>query len=193
MIDSELGEIPEGWKATKIGNLMENYDRYRIPLSKLERQKRQGEYPYYGAASKMDTVNDFIFNGVYLLLGEDGTVVDEKGYPVLQYVHGKFWVNNHAHVLQGKKELNITTEWLKLWFSHQKVNSIITGAVQPKISQKNLNNMDSVLADKKILISFNDTVKFIFSKILTYETENSSLVELRDTLLPKLLSGEIEV
>lgn len=193
MIDSELGEIPKGWEVTKIGNLMENYDRHRIPLSKLERQKRQGEYPYYGAASKMDTVNDFIFNGVYLLLGEDGTVVDEKGYPVLQYVHGKFWVNNHAHVLQGKKELNITTEWLKLWFSHQKVNSIITGAVQPKISQKNLNNMDSVLADKKILISFNDTVKFIFSKILTYETENSSLVELRDTLLPKLLSGEIEV
>ena len=193
MIDSELGEIPEGWEIVTIGNLMNNFDRFRIPLSKIERQKRQGHYPYYGAASHMDNVDSFIFDGIYLLLGEDGTVVDPNGYPVLQYIDGKFWVNNHAHVLQGKEELNITTEWLKLWFSHQKVNSIITGAVQPKISQRNLNNMDSLLAKDKVLINFNQIIKPIFNKILVCEKENSKLANLRDTLLPKLLSGEIEM
>ena len=71
-------------------------------------------YPYYGATSCMDYVDNYIFDGKYLLLGEDGTVIDKNGYPILQYVEGKFWVNNHAHIITGK--LGYTVEILYLIF-----------------------------------------------------------------------------
>ncbi len=109
MVDSDLGEIPKGWKVFYLNEIANCFDNKRIPLSSMERAKRKGSYPYYGAASLMDYVDDFIFDGVYLLIGEDGSVTDNLGYPVIQYVFGKFWTNNHAHVLQGT---NISTELL---------------------------------------------------------------------------------
>ncbi|MBC1604878.1 restriction endonuclease subunit S [Listeria rocourtiae] len=191
MIDSELGKIPEKWLVQAIGSCMENYDRKRVPLSKLERQKRKGSYPYYGAASLLDYVDDYIFDGTYLLLGEDGTVLTEKGKPVLQYISGKFWVNNHAHVLMGKED--ISTEWLMLFFKQVSVKSIVTGAVQPKISQRNLNSLPVILGTDNVHKLFNLIVKPLFNKMIILERENITLSELRDTLLPKLLSGELEL
>src|SRR5699024_8867397 len=112
MVESELGMIPQGWSEGVLKDITLNFDRKRVPLSKLEREKRDKIYPYYGAASLMDYVDDYIFDGIYVLVGEDGTVTDDKGYPILQYVWGKLWVNNHAHVLQGKN--NFTTEFIYL-------------------------------------------------------------------------------
>ncbi|QOP73395.1 restriction endonuclease subunit S [Pediococcus acidilactici] len=92
-----------------IGSYIKNYDKDRKPLSKKERSQMPGKYRYIGATSVNDYINKYTFDGIYLLLGEDGTVQDDKGYPILQYIHGKFWPNNHAHVLQGYK---VSTEWL---------------------------------------------------------------------------------
>ena len=64
-------------------------------------------YPYYGATSLMDYVDNYLFDGIYLLLGEDGTVVDNLGFPILQYVYGRFWVNNHAHIITGKEGFSV--------------------------------------------------------------------------------------
>ena len=80
-------------------------------------------YPYYGAASLMDLVDNYIFDGKYLLLGEDGTVVDDAGYPILQYVWGQFWVNNHAHILTGR--LGYDVESLYMLFKQTPVKSIV--------------------------------------------------------------------
>ena len=92
--------LPDGWRVGTVGEIIEIHDSKRIPLSGAEREKMEKKlYPYYGAASLMDFVDDYIFDGKYLLLGEDGTVVDDAGYPILQYVWGRFWVNNHAHIL----------------------------------------------------------------------------------------------
>lgn len=89
--------LPDGWRVGTVGEIIEIHDSKRIPLSGTERKKMKKKiYPYYGAASLMDYVDDYIFDGKYLLLGEDGTVIDNAGYPILQYVWGKFWVNNHA-------------------------------------------------------------------------------------------------
>ena len=99
--------IPKGWHEGTIQDVVIYHDKKRKPLSGMQRAEMQGEYRYYGAASILDYVNDYLFDGTYLLLGEDGTVVTEDGFPVLQYVTGKFWVNNHAHVLTG--QLNICT------------------------------------------------------------------------------------
>ena len=89
--------LPEGWRKGKLGEIIELHDSKRIPLSGNERAKMEKIYPYYGAASLMDYVNNYLFDGIFLLLGEDGTVITEDGFPMLQYVWGKFWVNNHAH------------------------------------------------------------------------------------------------
>lgn len=153
--------------------------------------KMKKNYPYYGAASLMDYVDDFIFDGKYLLLGEDGTVVDEAGYPILQYVWGRFWVNNHAHILTGKLGYNV--ESLYILFKQTPVKSIVTGAVQPKISQANLCSIQVVIPPVKLLTEYNSVVEPLFAQLRINNEEVKSLATLRDTLLPRLMSGEIDV
>ncbi len=192
MVESELGLIPKGWEVKELGEIIDIHDSKRIPLSKKEREKREKKYPYYGAASLMDYVDEFIFDGTYVLLGEDGTVVNEDGSPVLQYVWGKFWVNNHAHVLSGKK--GISTNFLYILLSNLNVSGAITGAVQLKINQKNLKEMKIIMPnDMKLVSHFSDIVDKSFEKIRVKRDENKNLVLLRDSLLPKLMSGEIRV
>ena len=93
--ESELGLVPRGWSHVSLREVASIFDSKRVPLSGQDRAKRQGPYPYYGAAALMDSVDDYLFDGVYLLMGEDGSVVGAEGYPVTQYVWGKIWVNNH--------------------------------------------------------------------------------------------------
>ena len=183
--------FPNGWRVGTIGEIIQIHDSKRIPLSGAERMKMKKNYPYYGAASLMDYVDDFIFDGKYLLLGEDGTVVDEAGYPILQYVWGRFWVNNHAHILTGKLGYNV--ESLYILFKQTPVQSIVTGAVQPKISQANLCSIQVVIPPVKLLTEYNSVVEPLFAQLRINNEEVKSLATLRDTLLPKLMSGEIDV
>ena len=182
---------PNDWTIGTIGDIIELYDSKRIPLSGSQRDKMDKIYPYYGATSLMDYVDDYLFDGIYLLLGEDGTVVDQYGFPILQYVEGKFWVNNHAHILTGKKGFSVET--LYLLFSLTNVKSIVTGAVQQKISQSNLKKVEIVIPAKEILSNFDEIVQPIFAQIRNICREIEKLTQLRDTLLPKLMSGELNV
>ncbi|KHF29984.1 EcoKI restriction-modification system protein HsdS [Paenibacillus sp. P1XP2] len=189
--ESELGLIPKGWTVGVFENISSCYDSKRVPLSKKERESRAKIYPYYGAASLMDYVDDYLFEGVYVLMGEDGTVVDEEGFPVLQYVWGKFWVNNHAHVLKGNSAFS--EEYIYLLLKRTNVKHIVTGAVQPKINQKNMNSIKVVIPPKDILYKFNKTISGLFGLIRENTDQNRILINIRDTLLPKLMSGEIRV
>ncbi|MCM1212249.1 MAG: restriction endonuclease subunit S [Blautia sp.] len=185
-------ELPNGWRIGTIGEIIEIHDSKRIPLSGAARMKMKKKiYPYYGAASLMDYVDNFIFEGKYLLLGEDGTVINDSGYPILQYVWGQFWVNNHAHILTGKLGFNV--ESLYMLLRQTSVKSIVTGAVQPKISQANLRSVQVVIPPEKILLSYNDQVGNLFTMIRANEEENELLSVIRDVLLPKLMSGEIDL
>jgi len=191
MVESELGMIPKGWKTSKLKDIMILHDNKRIPLSRREREKRKGQYPYYGAASLMDYVDDYLFDGRYILLGEDGTVEDKNGYPTLQYVDGKFWVNNHAHVLEAKNGYDLNSLYILL--KNTNIRSIITGAVQKKINQTNLKSLKVILPSIDTLIFYNDTIRENFDVIINNEKENAFLSKTRDTLLPRLMNGEIEV
>ena len=185
-------ELPDGWRIGSVGEIIEIHDSKRIPLSGAERAKMEKKtYPYYGAAALMDYVDDYIFDGKYLLLGEDGTVVDKAGYPILQYVWGQFWVNNHAHILTGKLGFNV--ESLYMLFKQTPVKAIVTGAVQPKISQTNLRSIQAVIPPQKLLTDYNSQIAPLFALLRTNEETNKSLTALRDTLLPKLMSGELDV
>lgn len=185
-------DLPVGWRVGTVGEIVEIHDSKRIPLSGSQRSKMEKRiYPYYGAASLMDYVDEYIFDGKYLLLGEDGTVVDDTGYPILQYVWGQFWVNNHAHILTGKLGFNV--ESLLLLFKRTPVKSIVTGAVQPKISQANLRSIQVVIPPQTDLDAFNELICPLFDQIRQNQDQNKALASMRDALLPKLMSGEIDV
>ncbi len=166
----------------QIGSFIKNYDRFRKPLSKKQRSEIPGNYRYIGATSVMDHINQYNFNGIYLLLGEDGTVVDDNGYPILQYIFGKFWPNNHTHVLKGK---DISTEWLYLFFRQRKVSNIVTGAVQKKISQKSLHSLTFRSPSKDNYLKFDKIIQPIFKSIRIRMKENSSLFQLKQILLKR--------
>ncbi len=193
LFPSSFGDdgLPMEWSVGTYGDAMSIYDSKRVPLSKPQREKKQGVFPYYGATSCMDHVDEYLFDGVYLLMGEDGSVVRENGTPFLQYVWGKFWVNNHAHVLQGAN--GFSTEHLFCGLSAENVTSHVTGAVQLKINQANMRRIPIVVPTQQILSAFSDSVLPFFDKRRLNIEENQTLAELRDTLLPKLMSGEIRV
>lgn len=185
------GEMPGDWHLGTVEEIIELHDSKRKPLSGRQRDDMEKIYPYYGATSIMDYVDNYIFDGIYLLLGEDGSVIDTEGYPILQYVFGKFWPNNHAHVITGEKGFSV--EMLYLLFSLTNVQSIVTGAVQLKISQQNLKTVEVVIPSYEAITEFDEMIQPIFREIRRLRTENDKLTTLRDNLLPKLMSGELDV
>lgn len=188
---SSDGNLPDGWRLGTVGDIIQLHDSKRVPLSGAERDKMAKVYPYYGAASRMDYVDSYLFDGIYLLLGEDGTVVDSLGFPILQYVYGQFWVNNHAHIITGKEGFSV--EELYLLFSLTNIKSIVTGAVQQKVSQQNLKKVPAIIPSKEALDAFDEIIQPVFTQIRNLRDENANLAMLRDTLLPKLMSGERDV
>lgn len=185
--NEELGkEIPEGWEVGTLGEITLNYDSKRKPVTSSERKK--GVYPYYGAAALMDYVDDYIFDGTYVLLGEDGTVINKDGTPVLQFVWGKIWVNNHAHVLQGTNGFNVNSLYLLL--KNTNVSEIVTGGVQAKINKANLNSIITLIPSNKILEIFNKEIEYYFESIKNYKTQNQKLTQLQSLLLSRLATLE---
>ena len=190
LVDSELGPIPEGWRASNLGEVSLNFDRLRKPLSKMKRAELQGPYPYYGAARVFDFLEDYIFDGTYLLVAEDGSVMTSSGTPVLQYVTGKFWANNHTHILQGDV---VSTEFLYMALREFPIQGYVTGAAQPKINQANLNRIPVLAASQAVQRAFDDTVKALLTLVQVLRAQNANLRATRDLLLPRLVSGEIDV
>ena len=174
----------------KLENIIEIFDSKRKPMSSREREKHKGIYPYYGATSIIDYVDDYIFDGEYLLMGEDGTVKTKEGFPVLQYIWGKNWINNHAHVLKGK---NISTEYLLFILRKQNIENIITGAVQPKINQENMNNLEVYIGDEIVNNEVDKSFVSIINKIRNTIEENIHLAKLRDDTLKEFMKGELKL
>ena len=185
------GAIPSGWHWGTVSEIAEYHDTKRAPLSERDRKSLAKTYPYYGASSIVDYVDRYLFDGIYLLLGEDGTVTDREGHPVLQYVDGKFWVNNHAHILSGKN--GFSTELLYLLLSITNVAAFVTGAVQPKISQSNLNRVPVLIPSDEELSKMDEQIQPMFARLRDMRTKNRRLAAIRDDLLSKLMSGELDV
>ncbi len=188
-IESELGLIPEGWQVKNLLEISQIFDSKRKPLSGKERDQMSKIYPYYGATSIMDYVDSYIFDGIYLLMGEDGSVMTEEGYPFLQYVNGKFWPNNHAHVLQGDN--GFSTEMLHCALLRKVVKSSVTGAVQAKISQANMKKILFPCPPSCELKAFDSQLQTIYFQKRNIEAQNADLASLRDSLLPVLMSGQL--
>ncbi len=129
----------EEWKEYKLGDVVNILDYKRIPLSSKERSTRQGHYPYYGAQGIIDYIDDYIFDGTYLLIAEDGENLKSQKQNIAQLAYGKYWVNNHAHIVEtnGKSDIR----YICYLLNTIDLSGYITGSAQPKLNQANLTSI----------------------------------------------------
>ncbi len=180
--------LEDGAALEAMADIADFHNRNRVPLSSRERCERPGDYPYYGAAGVVDYIDAFLFDGVYLLVGEDGTVLVDDRYPMVQYVWGQFWVNNHAHVLTGR---GISTELLRASLVGAEIADSVTGAVQPKLNMGNLKRVRVLIPQERGRLE--ERLSALGSQERAAVAEIQLLTSLRDTLLPKLLSGDLQI
>jgi len=173
-----------------VGDVAEFHNRRRTPLSSLEREARPGDVPYYGATGIFGYVDEALFDEILVLVGEDGSVIREDGGPVIQYIWGKAWINNHAHPLTGH---GISNELLFVALDSSDIRPLVTGAVQPKVSMGNLKSLRLELPAKAQQTELELRLASLFALWRGRADELRRLERLREALLPELLSGRLRV
>lgn len=128
-----------GYRVVSLGDVIKLEDSKRQPLSSRERDSRRGIYPYYGAQGIVDYLDDYTYEGDYLLVAEDGENLRSRKQPIANAAHGRFRVNNHAHVIAATKCCNLI--YLRHLLNSMDIAAYVTGSTQPKLSQTSLLNM----------------------------------------------------
>ncbi|HDX8434953.1 TPA: restriction endonuclease subunit S [Aeromonas dhakensis] len=185
--DTELPHSkPDGWVFERFGNVLINRDFERIPLAVSEREKRKGGYDYYGASGVIDKIDGYLFDKPLLLIGEDGANLINRSSPIAFIARGKYWVNNHAHVLDGLNE-----DLLKYVCLHINAMSLlpyITGTAQPKMNQAKMNAIVlgiPPLAEQKRIVAKVDELMALCDKL---EQRSDSQLAAHQTLVETLLA-----
>ena len=195
LFDSYLNQVfsqrGEGWVETNLASIAENLDSRRVPITKSDRT--EGEYPYYGASGIVDYVSDFLFDEELLLISEDGANLLARTYPIAFAASGKYWVNNHAHVLRFK---NIKEQkFIEYYLNSISLAPFVSGMAQPKLNQKSLNNIPVPMARPMIVdavVGKLDVLAMEVEKLEgAYKNKLASLEELKKSLLQKAFSGEL--
>lgn len=159
---------------TTLQDICENCDSMRKPVTSGNRES--GNIPYYGASGIVDYVKDYIFDGDYLLVSEDGANLVARSTPIAFSISGKTWVNNHAHVLKFNEYA--TRKYVEMYLNSIDLKNYITGAAQPKLNQKNLNKITiplPSLVEQKQIVSILESFEVSYKKIiseLTFELES---------------------
>ena len=167
-------------------------DKKRKPLSAMERNKRKGIYPYYGAQEIIDSIDDYIFDGKYILLAEDGENLKSRKKDLVKIVEGKFWLNNHAHIFKTKE--NVDLEYLYYYLLRMDLSEYITGSTQPKLNQDNMNKIQIKLPKLEIQKKISKILSDIDKKIDLNNEINNNLYELSINYLhEKSESNEVSV
>lgn len=186
--DTEIGRIPKEWKVLKLGDAVEIHDSRRVPLSEMERNGRKGNYPYCGANGIIDYINDYIFNGEFVLLAEDGGDYAKFGKTAYLMI-GKFWVNNHAHVLSARKD-RITNLFLLHTLNFFDLNPYIVGSTRKKLNQEQMRGIKIILPP---LFEQQEITEILFGvdKKLGLERKRKEKLErIKKSLMDDLLTGK---
>lgn len=133
----EYDDPPQGWRLAPLGKVTANFDGRRIPVKSKDRAGRHGPYPYYGASGIIDSIDEFLFEGDHLLVAEDGANLLSRSTPIAFKASGRFWVNNHAHVVQPVAGIRI--RFLETCVNSLDLQAYVTGTAQPKLTQAALN------------------------------------------------------
>lgn len=129
-----VADLPEGWALSSLIEVADFLNGMRIPLKSSDRSARSGKYPYYGASGIIDWIDDFIFDEDLVLLSEDGANLVDRSTPIAFEATGKYWVNNHAHVLKPRRPFDNGT--LIEYLDHLSLLQFITGSAQPKLNKE---------------------------------------------------------
>jgi type I restriction enzyme S subunit len=196
-----MSEIKQGYKQTKVGIIPEDWevvslnegavflDHKRKPLKDEYRQKIQGQYPYYGASGIIDYVNDYIFDEELILIGEDGANIIDRNSRLVFLANGKYWVNNHAHVLKAKPNFN--NYFLCEFLESLKYDKYNTGTAQPKLNKEIVSNIPIIKPPIKEQEKIAEILT-TWDEAITKQTELLRAKELqKKALMQKLLSGEV--
>ena len=186
-----FSQCGKNWKETVLIDITENLDNKRAPITKKDRIK--GKYPYYGASGIVDYVNEYIFDENLLLVSEDGANLLARTYPIAFSASGKYWVNNHAHILRFKDKS--VQKFIEYYLNLISLAPYVTGMAQPKLNQKALNSIPvpKVPSEvtKTILKTLNSLSNEVFSLKNTYSIKLEMLNELKKSILQKAFTGEL--
>ncbi|GAA6119026.1 restriction endonuclease subunit S [Acidovorax sp. FG27] len=189
--DSEKGEIPATWEVRSLNDVVDNLDRQRVPLKQADRAQRQGMVPYYGASGVIDWIDDFIFDGDFILLGEDGENVLSRKLPLAFRATGKIWVNNHAHVFRPKAGYDI--QFLVELLESLDYSTLASGTAQPKITQQALNQLRFAVPPLDEQVRIGSLLETVAEKIVSLRLKHKRYNALKRGLMQKLLTGEWRV
>jgi len=172
------------WKEYRLSDIAEIHDSKRIPLNSRDRSSMKGNFPYYGASGIVDYINDYIFYGEYVLISEDGENLRSRQTPIAFKVNGKFWVNNHAHILKGSDEL--INNFIVYYFRNLNISPYITGAVQPKLNMDNLLSIPIFMPENRAeRVSITRTLLSLDNKIDLLRRQNETLEAIAQTLFKR--------
>ena len=182
----------KGWVEKRLPDISVNRDSKRVPITKS--QRKSGTIPYYGASGIVDYVKDYIFDGEYLLVSEDGANLESRTYPIAFSITGKSWVNNHAHILEFKN--GDVQAYVELYLNAISLKDFITGTAQPKLTQENLNKIPIHLpGEHAILSGVVGRLKMIKGKLETlqqnYARQIADCAEMRQAILREAFEGRM--
>ena len=177
----------EGWAENKLGNLCVVLDNQRKPVAKINRNK--GNYPYYGANGLLDYVDDYIFDGRYVLIGEDGANWDNNASSSY-IVEGKTWVNNHAHVIKVNDLLN--DEYLVYYLNYKDLNKFISGAIIKKLTQSSLKEITIEFPEKNYQEKIVKELNMITEMISKYDEQLKELDKLSQSIFYEMFGDPVE-
>ncbi len=163
----------EEWKEYKLGDVVNILDYKRVPLSSKERSIRKGNYPYYGAQGIIDYIDDYIFDGTYLLIAEDGENLKSQKQNVAQLASGRYWVNNHAHIVESNCKSDI--RYICYLLNMMDLSGYITGSAQPKLNQANLTSISLQLPSLGTQKRIADFLSVFDDKIVVNRRINDNL------------------
>lgn len=181
-------EFKNNWLKTNLGEVVKFSNGKRVPLSESERQKRQGAYRYYGASGVIDYIDDYLFDGDYILIGEDGANIITRSSTLAFVVTGKFWVNNHAHIFQSKEGNNIFLATYLESLNFEKFNS---GTAQPKLNLENLKKVPVANPSKEEQTKIASFFSTVDEKISQLTQKHDLLSQYKQGMMQKLFSQQI--
>jgi type I restriction enzyme, S subunit len=191
-----IPETPEHWRVVRVKDVMDFFNTVRVPLSAAERGLMADKvYDYYGASGVIDKVESYLFDGTYILLAEDGANLLSRSKPLAFLATGKFWVNNHAHILKPRWGGD-DTFFVNLLES-QDFSLFVTGAAQPKLTMDNLGRFKlavPLVPEQKEIANFihrkNEEFRLLFDQI---ETQIATLTAYRKSLIHECVTGQRRV
>jgi type I restriction enzyme, S subunit len=188
---TEIGEVPEEWSVARVDEVTVSCDSMRVPVKSADREKRRGPYRYFGASGPIDTIDDFIFEGTRLLVAEDGFNLLNRVTPIAFVVHGKYWVNNHAHVLDTNGVTDL--RFLAHFFSALNLEPYLTGFQMPKLNAKALAAIRVPVPPREEQCAVSDVVESVQHLVTTEEEGLVAAQRLKSALMSVLLTGEVRV